>query len=287
MFESLQKKWQVKPLQLALIIATFAIGGSLTGYVARKLMPLLSVGNTALWIVVYVLLVTLLWPFAVLLISIPFGQYRFFTRYLEKMGRRAGLVKRPEAKSLHKIAIFASGAGSNAEKLIKRFKNHKSIRIALILCNKPGAGVLSIAKNAGIPTLLIEPDRFKNGDAYLPELVEKGINFIVLAGFLWKIPPILIKNYQNRIINIHPALLPKYGGKGMYGDRVHEAVISSRDTESGITIHFVDEIYDHGAVIFQARCPVEASDNSTSLAQKIHALEHEHFGRVVEDVLSK
>jgi len=186
---------------------------------------------------------------------------------------------------MHRVAIFASGAGSNAKKIIEYFSHNEQVKISLVVCNKPGAGVLAIAEQAGIPSLLIEKDPFFRGDAYTGELKKRGIDFIVLAGFLWKIPDLLIKAYPNKIVNIHPALLPKYGGKGMYGSFVHAAVISNKDEESGITIHFVDEQYDHGDVIFQARCKVDPSDTPDSLAQKIHQLEHQHFPRVIGEVL--
>ncbi len=183
------------------------------------------------------------------------------------------------------IAIFASGAGSNAQKIIDHFRGHPTIKIGLIVCNKEGAGVLSIAKKEHIETLLVEKERFFRGDAFVPELKDRDIDFIVLAGFLWKIPVKLIQAYPNKIINIHPALLPKYGGKGMYGNFVHEAVIAAQETESGITIHYVDELYDHGGVIFQANCSLDKSDTAESLAKKIHALEYQHYPRVVEEVI--
>ncbi|MDQ3279265.1 MAG: phosphoribosylglycinamide formyltransferase, partial [Bacteroidota bacterium] len=158
------------------------------------------------------------------------------------------------------MAVFASGTGSNAAKLIEYFKDSLVARVALVVCNKPGAGVLDIAEKAGVPTLLIEKERFFRGDAYIPELKEAGIGFIVLAGFLWKIPQALVGAYSRRIVNIHPALLPKFGGKGMYGQYVHEAVLQAGEVESGITIHYVDEHYDNGDVIFQTACPVLESD---------------------------
>lgn len=183
------------------------------------------------------------------------------------------------------LAIFASGAGSNAQKIIDYFRDHTSIKISLVVCNKPGAGVLSIADNEGIESLVIEKEQFFRGDAYLPFLKAKSIDFIVLAGFLWKIPAALIKAYPLKIINIHPALLPKYGGKGMYGNFVHEAVINNKEKESGITIHYVDDHYDHGDIIFQAKCTIEANETASSLAQKIHVLEHANYARVVEEVV--
>jgi len=185
------------------------------------------------------------------------------------------------------IAIFASGAGSNAARIIDHFRHHPSVKISLVVCNKPGAGVLNIAAQEHVPTLLIEKERFFRGDAYVPQLQELNISFIVLAGFLWKVPPALIQAFSHRIVNIHPALLPKYGGKGMYGRLVHEAVIAAKEKESGITIHYVDELYDHGQPIFQATCLIEEGDTPETLAQKVHWLEHEHFPRVIEEVLSK
>ena len=184
------------------------------------------------------------------------------------------------------IAIFASGSGTNAGKLIVHFHNDPSISIRLIVCNNPKAKVLDIAAEQNIEVLLLEKGRFFEGDGYLEILKEKGIDWIVLAGFLWKVPIALIKAYAERIVNIHPALLPKYGGKGMYGKYVHEAVIAAKETSSGITIHLVDEIYDHGRVIFQAECTVDPADSPETLAKKIQALEHEHFGKVVEEVVS-
>jgi len=188
--------------------------------------------------------------------------------------------------SLINIAIFASGAGSNAKKIIEYFDGHKKIKIALIVSNKSGAGVLKIAESANIPVLVIEKEKFFRGNAYIDELAAAGIDFIVLAGFLWKIPEALIKVYPQKMVNIHPALLPKYGGKGMYGHFVHEAVIAAGEKESGITIHFVDEAYDHGNTIFQATCPVLMDDTADSLAARIHALEHAHFAKEIEKILS-
>ncbi|MFZ1530478.1 MAG: phosphoribosylglycinamide formyltransferase [Ferruginibacter sp.] len=185
------------------------------------------------------------------------------------------------------IAIFASGAGSNAARIIEHFSNHNMVCIKLIVCNRPGAGVLDIAKENNIESLLIEKDLFFRGDTYIYALQERKIDWIVLAGFLWKIPSSLIRAFPNHIINIHPALLPKYGGRGMYGHHVHEAVIAHKEKESGITIHYVDELYDHGKIIFQAGCPVDAHDDSASLAKKIHALEHKHYASVIEELVQK
>jgi phosphoribosylglycinamide formyltransferase-1 len=186
---------------------------------------------------------------------------------------------------IKRIAIFASGAGSNAEKIIQHFRHSDNIVVALIVCNKPEAGVVQIARAHQIPVLMIEKEKFFRGNGYADELTSVGIDLIVLAGFLWKLPASLIKAFPGKIINIHPALLPKYGGKGMYGRHVHEAVLASGDAESGISIHYVDELYDHGKIIFQARCPVLENDTPESLAQRIHALEYEYYPKVIEKLL--
>ncbi len=183
------------------------------------------------------------------------------------------------------IAIFASGAGSNAEKIIEHLRAHPAIKVSLVVCNKPGAGVLHIAAANQVPILIIEKERFFRGDAYLPELQAHAVDFVVLAGFLWKIPQVLVQAFPGKMINIHPALLPKYGGKGMYGNFVHEAVIAAGETKSGITIHFVNEHFDDGEPILQVSCPVLPNDTPASLAQRIHELEHAHFAKVVEDVV--
>lgn len=294
MFERLQKKWKVNGFQLTLILGTFAIGGSLTGYAGRKLLNLISIDQKWLWIVIYILLVTILWPLTVLIVSIPFGQFRFFIKYIRKIGRRIGIVKpevRNQRSEIKNIAIFASGTGSNAQKIIDHFALlptpllTKRVNVVLIVSNNPDAGVLSIAAKENIPVLLIEKEKFFRGNAYINELKEHKVDFIVLAGFLWKIPDSLIKAYPGRIINIHPALLPNYGGKGMYGNKVHEAVLAAGDKESGITIHYVDEHYDNGDIIFQERCRVIENDTPGSLAQRIHQLEHKHYPEVIEKLL--
>jgi phosphoribosylglycinamide formyltransferase 1 len=185
-----------------------------------------------------------------------------------------------------RIAIFASGAGSNAEKIIEHFRTNPKAGVFLIVCNNQNAGILSIASKEGIPVLLIERERFFRGDGYVPALRAKDIDFVVLAGFLWKLPHTILNAFRNSIINIHPALLPKYGGKGMYGLNVHAAVLASGDKETGITIHYVDKHYDNGDIIFQHKCRVDPNDTPESLAKKVHALEHQHFPRVVEQVLN-
>lgn len=189
---------------------------------------------------------------------------------------------------MKKLAIFASGTGSNAAKIIEYFSEPgKQIKISLIVCNNPNAGVLHIASKNFIPTLIINKELFFSDNAYLPQLKQYEIDYIVLAGFLWKIPNKLIAAYPNKIINIHPALLPKYGGKGMYGDNVHKAVIENKETQSGITIHFVNEQYDEGKIIFQTSCNIDKNDTAETLAKKIHVLEHKHYAEVIEQLISK
>lgn len=197
------------------------------------------------------------------------------------------LIQQKKNHLQKRIAIFASGAGSNAKQIIDYLSVQEEICVSLIVCNKPGAGVLGIASDAHIPVLMIDKEQFFRGNGYVDELKEAGIDFIVLAGFLWKIPEFIIRAFRHRIINIHPALLPKYGGKGMYGLKVHEAVIAAGEKESGITIHYVDEHYDNGDVIFQATCTVLQNDTPGTLAERIHHLEHENFPRVVEECVRK
>jgi phosphoribosylglycinamide formyltransferase-1 len=183
------------------------------------------------------------------------------------------------------IAIFASGSGTNAENIAHYFRNDENVKISLILSNKPGAFVLDRAKKLGIPSLVFTRDEFYNSDTIRDVLSKEKIDFIILAGFLWLIPDKLLKAFPNRIINIHPALLPKYGGKGMYGEKVHQAVIQSGDKQTGISIHFVNDHYDEGEIIFQASFEIQPGDTAQSIAQKVHALEYKHFPRVIAEVI--
>lgn len=187
---------------------------------------------------------------------------------------------------MKKIAIFASGSGSNAENIVTCLAKNPDITVDVILCNVPDAYVLERAKRLNIPSIVFNRQEFNDPDIILRQLQERGIGFIVLAGFLWLLPSCIINAYPNRIINIHPALLPKFGGKGMYGDHVHKAVIAAGEKSSGITIHYVNEHYDEGNIVFQAACPVEPEDTPESLAQKIHALEYRHFPTIVEQLVT-
>ena len=185
------------------------------------------------------------------------------------------------------IAIFASGSGTNAENLIRFFRTNPIGRVRIVLTNRPGAGVLKRAQALEVETVVFSRDQLYGSAEVLNLLLERQIDFLVLAGFLWLVPESLLESFENKIVNIHPALLPKYGGKGMYGDHVHKTVIEAGDSESGITIHYVNQKYDEGDIIFQARCPLEPGDTPASLAGKIHDLEYTHFPRVVEDLLKK
>ena len=186
---------------------------------------------------------------------------------------------------MKKIAIFASGSGSNAENIIQYFLSKPEISVDSVFCNVAEAYVLKRAEKYNIPTFLFNREDLKNQEKVLQILQERQIDFIVLAGFLWLMPSFIVSAFPNRIINIHPALLPHHGGKGMYGMKVHEAVIAAGEKESGITIHYINNQYDKGDPIFQARCPVEAGETPESLAKKVHALEYAHFPRIIEEIL--
>lgn len=185
------------------------------------------------------------------------------------------------------IAIFASGNGSNAENISAYFTNNEDIEISLIISNKRDAFVHKRAKKLGIPSYTFSKSEFDDGSLIIETLREYNINFIVLAGFLLKVSQPILDAYENRIVNIHPALLPKFGGKGMYGDYVHKAVVDAGEKESGITIHYVNENYDEGNIIFQASCEVVPDDTPDDVARKVHELEYLHFPRLIEEVVAK
>ena len=187
--------------------------------------------------------------------------------------------------TVKKIAILASGSGSNAENIANYFKGSDYAGVSFIIANNPDAYVIERAKRLGIEYAVVTKAQFMEADSIINMLKERDIDFVVLAGFLLLVPAKLIQAYPGRIVNIHPALLPKHGGKGMYGDRVHKAVVESGDTESGITIHLIDEQYDKGTTFFQAKCPVLPTDTPDDVATKVHALEYEHFPHVIEEIL--
>ena len=186
---------------------------------------------------------------------------------------------------MKRIVIFASGSGSNAENLIKFFHNRENASVIQVLTNNPHAKVLDRCKKLNVSALSFNRMAFSKSDDVLNILKVAQPDLIVLAGFLWKFPEFILNEFPNKVINIHPALLPKYGGKGMYGMNVHKAVVADNETETGITIHYVNENYDEGAVIFQAKCPVLATDTAEDVADKIHLLEMKHFPEVVNDLL--
>lgn len=183
------------------------------------------------------------------------------------------------------IIFFASGRGSNVKAIIDYFAQDATVKPALIVCNKPGAGVLDIAVAENIPVHMVDKHTIKSQE-FLQLILSFNPAMLVLAGFLWKIPDNIVQAFPDKIINIHPALLPKYGGKGMYGQRVHEAVKSAGDKETGITIHYVNERYDEGDVILQAYCKIQEEDSVAKIAAKIHRLEHFYFPRVIAQLLA-
>jgi len=188
---------------------------------------------------------------------------------------------------MKRIAIFASGSGSNAEKISEYFSERTDVEVSLILTNNPQAGVIQRARKLHIPVVVFDRHSFYDSNKILDLLKNNQTDLIVLAGFMMLIPDFLVKAYPDRMVNIHPALLPKYGGKGMYGQFVHEAVVAARETESGITIHYVNENYDEGNVIFQATCEVLESDSADDVANKIHVLEHHYYPLVIDEILTK
>lgn len=281
MLNKLQQKWNVSSIQLLLILCTFAVTGTSTAVISRYITGWVGFDETTFWLWKLLLRIFMLifgYQFILMIVAFFFGQFPFFWNYEKKILRRMGIMKPGQAK----LAIFASGKGSNAEKIIHYFENHTNIHVSLIVSNKASAGVLDIAHKNGIPSLVLEKRKFMETSEYVQYLKNQGITHVVLAGFLLKVPDNLIQAYNNKMVNIHPALLPAYGGKGMYGEHVHQAVILAGEKESGITIHLVDEEYDHGKTLFQAKVAVSAQDTPSSLAEKIHHLEHQHYPVVIE-----
>ena len=188
--------------------------------------------------------------------------------------------------NMSNLAIFVSGSGSNAENIYKYFNNNDEINVKLFCSNNAKAYAIERSKKLGIDCFIFNREEYKDEKIILEKLSAYNIDFIILAGYLWLIPTWLIKSFTDKIINIHPALLPKYGGKGMYGMNVHNAVIDNKETESGITIHLVNENYDEGKIIYQAKCRIEPGDNAELLAQKVHKLEYEYFPKVIEKYIT-
>ena len=190
-------------------------------------------------------------------------------------------------KEMKRIAIFASGSGTNTVNLIEYFNKTFDKRVEVVCTNNPNAGVIERAEKAGVPVIVFTRQEWMETEKIGQKLVDEEIDLVVLAGFLWLVPPGFIRKFNRRIVNIHPALLPKYGGKGMYGMNVHRAVLEHGEQESGITIHYVNKEYDRGEIIFQARCPVYPDDTPERLAQRIHLLEYQHYPQVVEELLDR
>ena len=188
---------------------------------------------------------------------------------------------------MHNIAIFASGSGTNTENLIRFFRTSPFGKVRIVLSNRSEAGVIARAQSLEVETHVFDREQFYNTNEVGDLLIERDIDFIVLAGFLWLVPESLLLPFENKIVNIHPALLPKYGGKGMYGQRVHNAVIEAGESESGISIHYVNQEYDEGDIVFQARCDLDPDESPESLAKKVHKLEYDFFPTVVENLLQK
>jgi folate-dependent phosphoribosylglycinamide formyltransferase PurN len=283
MLKKLRQHWKVNSADLFFILLTFAVTGTFTAWVSKGITGWLSVEKfTFGWWALKIGVLFIGYQVFILIFGFCFGKFSFFWNYEKRILTRMGFLKK--IKPVTRIAIFASGNGSNAGNIISYFKDHPSICVALVVCNNPLAGVIEVAKKNNVGLLMINKEMLNNELA--GQLKQKEIHWLVLAGFLWKIPHSLIHAFPHRIINIHPALLPKFGGKGMFGSRVHEAVIQSREKESGITIHYVDDIYDNGKIIYQASCGVETVDPA-ELANKIHTLEHAHYPVVIEELIQK
>ncbi|MEO6405098.1 MAG: phosphoribosylglycinamide formyltransferase [Ferruginibacter sp.] len=283
MLKKLQRKWNVNAQDFLWIMVCFAVTGSTTAWVSKAITGWLDVPKFSFtWWTLKVGVLFIGYQVFLLFFGFCFGRFWFFWKYEKKLLYRLGLL--PKEKKETRLAIFASGAGSNAKKIIEHFQNHALIKVSLVVCNKPQAGVIDLARQSNVEVFMIKKNDLSDG-TLLNKLQKHKIDWIILAGFLLKIPAGIIQVYPNRIINVHPALLPAYGGDGMYGSRVHEAVILNKEKQSGITIHYVDELYDHGEIVEQHYCPVDEQETSSSLAEKIHSLEHKHFASAIESVI--
>ncbi|MEO5500947.1 MAG: phosphoribosylglycinamide formyltransferase [Ginsengibacter sp.] len=267
---------------------TFAITGSLTAWLSNKIGVWLFLDKFSFaWWFSKIMVFIFGYQVLILIIGFGLGQFPFFWNYEKKILRSLHLLKKVnenEINPIKNICLFVSGTGTNAQKIIDHFKGHHSIRIVLMVCNNPKAGAITIAKQENIPLLLINKSSLLESP-FINQLSTYNIDLIVLAGFLLKIPDALLRNYPGKIINIHPALLPAYGGAGMYGAAVHKAVIADGQKESGITIHYVDGEYDHGEIILQKRFDLDENESIESLTGKIRSLEHENFAPTIEKLL--
>jgi folate-dependent phosphoribosylglycinamide formyltransferase PurN len=286
MFYRLKERWKVGGVDLALILTTFAFTGTFTAWLTRKITSWVYVEKWSTeWIILKFIVLLFGYQFFILFFGGLLGQFSFFWNYEKKILARMGLLRKKLEERIN-LAVFASGTGTNFKRIAEYFKNHKKISVSLLVCNNPEAGVISISREKGIPICLISREDLQHPEILKGVLQKNKIDYIVLAGFLKKIPPALIEAYPRRIVNIHPALLPKFGGKGMYGNNVHDAVIKSGETKSGITIHFVDEHYDSGDVIFQKDCAIEKVETPETLAKKIHKLEHDYYAPQIEALIN-
>lgn len=287
MFDKLKVKWRVSGVQFWLIMTTFAVTGSTTAWITRKITDWVGVEKYSLgWWVLKLSILLIGYQILILFFGFLFGQFRFFWSYEKKILQKLGFLPKNTQKTVL-LAVFASGKGSNFEKIVNHFVRKPDIRVSLLVSNNPEAGALEIARRNNIPILVISREDFKHPGTLSGQLRESKIDYIILAGFLWKLPQVLIDAYRGKILNIHPALLPKFGGKGMYGSNVHEAVIAAGEKKSGISIHLVDEHYDNGDVVFRAECTVDENETPESLAEKIHLLEHAHFPGQIEKFIEK
>lgn len=286
MFDKLQKKWGISGWRFFWVMVAFGFTGTTTAWISAKITDWMEIDKFSFaWWSLKIGMLLIGYQILLLFFGFVFGQFSFFWRYERKILSSLRIL--PKLPEPARLVVFASGAGSNAQKLIEYFNDDaersKLAKVTLIVCNKPGAGVLDVADKADIPVLQITKAELENGDHL--KMFKKRADWIILAGFLLKIPTNLIQLFPKRIVNLHPALLPAHGGKGMYGARVHESVLASGAQSSGITIHYVDEHYDHGETIFQATCAIHPNDTADSLAKKIHQLEHQHFPVVIESLV--
>ena len=285
MLNKLKRKWNVSETEFFFILITFAVTGTVTAWVSRYITSWLPIDRFSFsWWSLKIIVLLIGYQIFLLFFGFLFGQFSFFWKYEKKIFRKLGILTAPEYK---RIAIFASCGGSNAKKIIQYF-NHPGYKgspakVTLIISNRQDAGVIEIAKAEKIPYLIIDKVSFSKDDSCLKPL--KNTDLIVLAGFLWKIPDVLLKAFPKKIVNIHPALLPKYGGKGMYGLHVHKAVIANKEKETGITIHYVDEHYDNGDIIFQKSFAVAPDEDVATVAAKVLSLEHFYYPQVIESLL--
>ncbi|MEJ7625688.1 MAG: phosphoribosylglycinamide formyltransferase [Ferruginibacter sp.] len=285
MLKKLQEHWGVNGWRFFWIMVTFAITGSFTAWVSKSITGWLDTEKfSAVWWLLKIGVLLIGYQLFILFFGFCFGQFSFFWKYEKKILSRIGIIKREN--KIKQLAIFASGAGTNAGNIINYFSLSKIAKVGLIVYNNENAGVVNVADKMNIPGILVSRSD-REGNEILSQLKKHRIDYLILAGYLWKLPVTLINRFPGKIINIHPSLLPKFGGKGMYGNFVHEAVISNKEKESGITIHYVDEHYDNGEIILQKKCVVDPGDTPGSLAEKIKAMEHSTYPEAIQAVIEK